>query len=234
VLHPPAPPGLRRVLAIALGVTAIVTLAARLLPDSMAGTAVGLCFLAATYWLVLRREPSDVRHHGLALGGLLDGEALSVARVARASLRALGLAAAAALVIWPPFVLAWRWWWARHGYFHWRPWPELPSEIGTQLVAIALPEEAFYRGWLQTALDDALPARRRVLGVELGWGVLITSALFAVGHLATEWEPGRLAVFFPSLAFGWLRVKGRGVGAPIVFHAACNLLTALLARSFAS
>ncbi|MFI5301533.1 MAG: type II CAAX prenyl endopeptidase Rce1 family protein, partial [Polyangiales bacterium] len=49
-------------------------------------------------------------------------------------------------------------------------------------------------------------------------------------HLATVHDPARLAVFFPSLLFGWMRARTGGIGAGIAFHAACNLLSDGLAR----
>ena len=57
-------------------------------------------------------------------------------------------------------------------------------------------------------------------------------AIFAVGHLLTEPYPGRLAVFFPSLVFGFLRAREGGVGASIVFHALCNLFASYLGQSY--
>ncbi|MBI3200280.1 MAG: CPBP family intramembrane metalloprotease [Myxococcales bacterium] len=110
--------------------------------------------------------------------------------------------------------------------------PSLGDDVLGQLLVIALPEEAFFRGYLQTALDDAWKPRIRVLGAELGWGILVSSALFAFGHFATEPHPNRLAVFFPALVFGWLRARTNGIGAGIVFHALCNLFAAYLARSY--
>ncbi|MBK7585073.1 MAG: CPBP family intramembrane metalloprotease [Myxococcales bacterium] len=85
---------------------------------------------------------------------------------------------------------------------------------------------------LQTALDDVWKPRFRVLGADIGLGLLVSSALFALGHFATEVHPNRLAVFFPALVFGWLRARTKGVGAGIVFHALCNLFAAYLARSY--
>ena len=63
-----------------------------------------------------------------------------------------------------------------------------------------------------------------------GW--LVGAALFAAGHLCTEFNPGRLAVFFPALVFGFLRARTRGVGAGIVFHALCNLFASYLGQSY--
>jgi membrane protease YdiL (CAAX protease family) len=102
-----------------------------------------------------------------------------------------------------------------------------------QLLLIALPEEAFYRGYLQTRLDDAWTPRWRVLGATLGPGVLVSCAIFAVGHVITIPNAARLAVFFPALAFGWLRARTGGIGAALVFHALCNLYSELLGHGFA-
>jgi membrane protease YdiL (CAAX protease family) len=111
---------------------------------------------------------------------------------------------------------------------------QLLGEEGTgQLLVIALPEEMFYRGYLQPRLERVLPPRFNVLGARVGLAVVITSAIFAVGHLATALHPSRLAVFFPSLLFGWLAKRSGGVGAAVVFHAACNLFASYLARSYA-
>jgi membrane protease YdiL (CAAX protease family) len=101
-----------------------------------------------------------------------------------------------------------------------------------QFLVIALPEEAFYRGYLQTRLDEAWPPRLRVLGTYVGPGLVVTSVVFALGHVATELHPDRLAVFFPSLLFGWMRARRRGIGAPAAFHALCNLFASYLARSY--
>ena len=82
------------------------------------------------------------------------------------------------------------------------------------------------------SLDDARPLRVRVLGADLGPSILVTSVLFALGHLATELDANRLGVFFPALLFGWLRARTGGIGAGVAFHALANLFTAFLARSY--
>ncbi len=201
------------------------------LPDSMAATGVGLAFLGATYLLALRRD-SEPAHYGLSLGGLLEPDPLSPGRLARAVLRALLWGGGAALVIFPPFWFGWLSWWKPPHEFvavlPTAPWDEL---LG-QFLVIALPEEAFYRGYLMTALDDAWKPRWRVLGALVGPGLLVSSVIFALGHLATDFNPNRLAVFFPSLVFGWLRARTGSIGGAVVFHALANLFTTFLARSY--
>lgn len=94
-----------------------------------------------------------------------------------------------------------------------------------QLLLVALPEEVFYRGYLQTRLDAVFPRTWRVFGVELHpASVFWTRVLFGIGHFLVIPHPQRLAVFFPSLLFGWLRAAGCGVAAGVLYHAACNLL----------
>jgi hypothetical protein len=107
-------------------------------------------------------------------------------------------------------------------------WSELPG----QLLVVALPEEAFFRGYLQTALDDKWRPRWTLLGARLGPSAIVTSAVFAAGHVLTEPHLGRLAVFFPALLFSWLRVKTGGIGAPIAFHVLCNVFASTLGYGY--
>ncbi|MES1189244.1 MAG: myxosortase MrtC [Myxococcales bacterium] len=228
------PAGLGRVLGVAAGVTALATALSYLLPDSWAATGVGFTFLLASYALVLRTDDSErIREFGLSLGGLLEAGPLSASRLLRSALGALAYALAAALVIYPCFWFGFRIWW-KVGAFHAAPLGPVFSDALGQLLVIALPEEAFYRGYLQTSLERELPANISVLGTRVGWGIVLASAIFAVGHLFTELNPARLAVFFPSLVFGFLRARSKGIGASVAFHAMCNLFSAYLAHSYFS
>jgi hypothetical protein len=104
-----------------------------------------------------------------------------------------------------------------------------------QVLLVALPEELFYRGYLQTRLDSLVGKDRRVFGVDVNVAsIVLTSALFALGHIITIWHPARLAVFFPSLIFGWMRRATGGILAPILFHAACNMLVDILSLHYIS
>lgn len=125
----------------------------------------------------------------------------------------------------------------------------------TQLVFIALPEEFFYRGYVMTQLRRFFdsrratspesrsedenhgaqpPQRRRLLLISAENAV--TSVLFALGHLLIPIGGvlliGRAAVFFPSLAFGWLRERTGTIAAPVVYHAAANMMVLLAAPHF--
>lgn len=105
-------------------------------------------------------------------------------------------------------------------------------QIVLQLLAVALPEELFYRGWMQTSWARTAPARGvTVLGARLGAGFLWTQLLFAAGHLV-RLQPWRLGTFLPGLWFGWLRERTGSVVAGTVAHAASNLLILVLEASF--
>jgi membrane protease YdiL (CAAX protease family) len=109
---------------------------------------------------------------------------------------------------------------------------DVAHEAMGQLLVIALPEEAFYRGYLQRAFDDVWPPRFRLLGARLGPGLLLASLLFAAGHVLTQPYPQRLAVFFPALLFGWLRARTGGIGASVCLHAMSNLFASYLALGY--
>ncbi len=105
--------------------------------------------------------------------------------------------------------------------------------ILVQLLLVAVPEEVFYRGYLQTRLDSLIGKDRKILGVDCNvLSMVLTSALFALGHFLTIPSPARLAVFFPSLLFGWMRRASGGILAPALFHAACNLLVEFAVRFY--
>jgi membrane protease YdiL (CAAX protease family) len=223
----------RRPLAIALSTTALVTALSYLLPEDYSATGVGLVFLAVTYIVALRPDSTErVRHYGMSLGGLLEPEPLSGRRLLKATLGAVGWALGLAALTFPPFWVGFQVWYRPDTSFAANASPWLSDEALGQLLVIALPEEAFYRGYLQTALDDAWKPRWTFLKARFGVGLFAASALFAAGHLLTELHPNRLAVFFPALLFGWLRTRTGGIGAALVFHALCNLFASFLAASY--
>jgi len=221
----------------ALWVSADVTLAvaviARVAPTGTHTTLVGLTFLAATWALVWRGDDERVRRAGLALGGLVIPGRLDLRAASRAAGRALAWALGLMAAVAVPFFLLWRVWWDPRMTFSLGMRPaELANEVLGQVLVIALPEEAFYRGYLQSRLDEAWAPRWNLLGASVGPGLLATAAIFAVGHLATVQIPARLAVFFPALLFGWLRARTGGIGAAVCFHASCNVYSLLLGRGY--
>jgi membrane protease YdiL (CAAX protease family) len=227
--------GIRKVgpWAIALAVTLIVAVIARFADENWSATAVGLTFLAATYWLcVAGATTAHVRACGLSLGGLFESESINFLRMARDTVTAAKVALLTSLAIFPLFWLGFVIWWHPTHSFVFRGPVSWNDELLGQAVVVALPEEAFYRGYLMNSFDQKDSRSVRILGTVIRPSLFWSSALFALGHFATEPNVTRLAVFFPALLFAWLRNRTGGIGAGIIFHVLCNVFASTLGRGY--
>lgn len=100
-----------------------------------------------------------------------------------------------------------------------------------ELVVVALPEEFFFRGFVQGRLAEAWPGGVRLLGGTVGPALVVASLLFALSHVAVQGNAATLAVFFPGLLFGWMRARTGSILPGTLFHALCNVYIDTLARS---
>ena len=128
-------------------------------------------------------------------------------------------------IILPIFLVSW-WALARYGQgmsFRFRSPEGLAGLILWQLLGVALPEEVFFRGWLQGRINQLLSKSWRIPGAMIGPGLFIAAALFAGGHFLAKPQPIRLLVFFPGLLFGYFRERQGSVWGPILAHAAGNI-----------
>jgi membrane protease YdiL (CAAX protease family) len=131
-----------------------------------------------------------------------------------------------AAIIFPLYIPAYQWWFAKSDFNFGLPTDFWKEVVGFFLL-VSLPEEFFYRGYMQTRLDQIFKGRLNVLGAKVGWGLVIAAAFFAVGHLV-EPRPDKLGTFFPGLVFGWLRARTGSIGGAVVFHALCNIWAQVL------
>jgi len=238
---------LRRILWVYGLVCAVVFAVTRLEPIAVIGQYVHLVVAAIFLLTSMRLTRTNPAHFGVSLGGLLEPSTderaagpLGLFDLGRAIRKALpsavtelGVALGIAAVVFPLYALGFCWWNQPVGGFSLTLPPNFASFVLAQLVVVALPEEAFFRGYLQTALSDLRENRLRVLGAELeprAW--LLQAILFAAIHFIVEPHPARLAVFFPALLFGWARAWRGGIGAALVLHAMSNLYSEILARSW--
>lgn len=202
---------------------------------------VGTVFLLLPI-LVLQRRGEDFARFGIALGGVLGGGERRAgilglfADVGTATWRHrgrilgdAGFAIAVACVVFPPFVLGFQFWWQPTRAFSFVAPEGFWGIALAQFVVVGLPEEFFYRGYVQTRMHEAFPRTVRVMGADLSpIAILATSVLFALGHFLVDLDPSRLAVFFPSFLFGWIRQRRGTIGASAVFHAMCNVFADIL------
>ena len=91
------------------------------------------------------------------------------------------------------------------------------------LILVAIPEEFFYRGYLQPQLNRIYGRPWKFLGARFGWSLVITSFLFALSHSLIQLHWWHFSIFFPSLVFGWLREKTGAITASALFHALSNV-----------
>lgn len=113
--------------------------------------------------------------------------------------------------------------------------PANADTIAFQLTMPGLEEEIFYRGVLLLALDRAFRGRVRFLGVEWGWGALLSCALFGLAH-AFGYSDGRFSfdamtmalTAVPSLLAVWTRLRTGSLVLPVVLHNFGNSITLLL------
>jgi hypothetical protein len=119
----------------------------------------------------------------------------------------------------------------KHG-FRVAAFPNIVNVTLFQLLLVAIPEEFFFRGYFQSTIDRVFTSRKRLLGVDVGWGFLITAVVFAIAHTIVAYQWWHFSIFFPALLFGYLRLKTGSITAPILFHTASNVLMDWFSRSY--
>ena len=103
--------------------------------------------------------------------------------------------------------------------------PPSAETVAFQLTLPGLEEEPFYRGILLFALDRAFAGRVRLLGVDWGWGALLSCLLFGLAHAfgysggGFSFDPLVMALTaIPSFIAVWLRLRTGSLLLPIVAH----------------
>ncbi len=240
-------PTLGRILWVYALVSVAVFGATRLGSVPALGRYVHLIVAAIFLLTAVRLTRHEPQHYGVSLGGLLEPSEddaspgpLGLLDLGRATLRAmpsaaveLGVAIAIAAVVFPLYAVGYYWWHEPAAAFTLHLPPHVASFALAQLVVVALPEEAFFRGYVQTGLTDTEGRRVRLLGVEVApLAFTLQALLFAVMHVVVEPHPARLAVFFPGLLFGWVRAWRGGIGAAMALHAMSNVYSEILGRSW--
>lgn len=99
------------------------------------------------------------------------------------------------------------------------------EDLAFQLTMPGLEEELFYRGVLLFALDRAFTGRVRLLGIEWGWGAVLSSLLFGLAHAFGYGAGGfsldlmiLLLTAGPSLIAVWVRVRTGSLLLPVLMH----------------
>jgi uncharacterized protein len=98
-------------------------------------------------------------------------------------------------------------------------------------------EEIFFRGYIQSRVNQAFGRPFRFLGVDFGWGLIVSSALFGFIHVlnTVDYFGGRfdfawawwLPNFAAGLIFGLLREKTRSILAGGIIHGLADVLASV-------
>lgn len=113
--------------------------------------------------------------------------------------------------------------------------PASADEIAFQLTMPGLEEELFYRGILLFALDRAFVGRWHFLGVDWGWGAVLSCLLFGLTH-AFGYSDGQFAfdplymalTAIPSFIAVWLRLRTGSLLLPMLIHNFGNSVSMLI------
>lgn len=109
------------------------------------------------------------------------------------------------------------------------------DDVAFQLTMPGLEEETFYRGILLFALYRAFTGRVRFLGVEWGWGAVLSCLLFGMAH-AFGFSDGQFSfdplvvalTALPSFIGVWLTLRTGSLLLPIVMHNFGNAISMLV------
>lgn len=135
---------------------------------------------------------------------------------------------AAAAIIFPLYLLGAHFWMkviADKQVFRFIILPDLWKVVVFQLFLIALPEEFFFRGYMQGAFNLVFRRRWNILGARMGLAWPLTALVFALSHSVVHYAWWHFSIFFPALLFGWLRERTGSITAPILFHAVSNIIS---------
>ena len=113
--------------------------------------------------------------------------------------------------------------------------PPSGEEVAFQLTMPGLEEEPFYRGILLFAFDQAFRGRVRFLGVDWGWGAVLSCMAFGLAHAfgysdgAFSFDPMIMALTaIPSFIAVWLRYRTGSLLLPVLLHNFGNAIGLLL------
>jgi membrane protease YdiL (CAAX protease family) len=91
------------------------------------------------------------------------------------------------------------------------------SNLAFYGFAAGLGEETFYRGYAQSRLNAVFGKPYNFMGCQIGWGWLLTAALFGLFHFGGG-PLYMLWAVFAGLAFGYIYERTHSIVAPAILH----------------
>jgi len=98
-----------------------------------------------------------------------------------------------------------------------------------QFLYVAVAEEMFFRGYIQTNVMRLLVHRQWKSSDTQRWiGIIVSATCFALAHVVVQGRMISLLTFLPGLLLAWLFVRTRSLLAPIMFHGLANVTYGLM------
>ena len=107
--------------------------------------------------------------------------------------------------------------------------PDWPGWLLYQFLYVAVAEEVFFRGYVQSnvmSLCRRMPWRP---SVQFTVTLVVSAGCFAMAHAVVQNSALPLLTFFPGLLMAWLFLRTRLLMAPILFHGLANTAYGLAA-----
>jgi len=103
-----------------------------------------------------------------------------------------------------------------------------------QFMYVAVAEEVFFRGYVQTNILRLTNASKSGQCRLWNWiSIALSAACFSVAHIIVQGNVLLVLTFLPGLILGWLFIRTRSLLAPILFHGLANVCYCLMAAAFA-
>ena len=97
----------------------------------------------------------------------------------------------------------------------------LPLALTLQVLTVGLPEELFFRGYLQGELQAVASPRA-------WWPALVAAIVFGLAHVAVGRGPAAVVTALPGFLFGLLRRRTGTIWVPVLVHGAANTVHRIL------
>lgn len=105
-----------------------------------------------------------------------------------------------------------------------------------QATLPGISEEIIYRGFYLGVLNQIFPRKKHVLNVQVGYGAIVVTILFALvhgmdisRHFEIVFHPLNMVIpFLFGVVVVWVREKTGSVLIPVIFHNITNVLGALI------
>jgi membrane protease YdiL (CAAX protease family) len=103
-----------------------------------------------------------------------------------------------------------------------------------QFMYVAVAEEVFFRGYVQTnILKLTYALKRRAWKLRGPTTILLSAACFAVAHVVVQGQVVSAVTFLPGLLLAWLFIRTKSLVAPILFHGLANTAYCMMAAALA-